>query len=279
MDILEKYFEKKVWKFIKMHEESITEIRLRVQAPMIINTTEGEYICKDYIPNEQDMELIFNQITNFSAYAYEKELRQGYFTIPGGHRVGLAGEAVIKDGYFTGLKNIRFLNFRICHRIEKFGIDIVLKMVSKQTIKNTLIISRPGYGKTTLLRNLVKYISDNQPGTSITVIDERCEISGAYLGVPQINLGIRTDVLCGVEKQNGILMAVRSMAPKIIAVDEIGGKEDVLALMNAIYCGVKIIATIHGDCLEDVKKRTGAELFDCFEIMFHIAEKGRVHIV
>lgn len=279
MNNLEKYFDKKLWDFLKSNIANITEIRLRVNQPLIIYMVTGELVCDKFIPAEKDLELIFNRLTNFSAYAYEDEIKEGYLTIPGGHRVGLAGEMIVKDGQYIGMKNICYLNFRICHRIKNFGIDIFQKIINGQTIRNTLIISKPGMGKTTLLRNIVKYISDNQSGTSITVIDERSEISGAYMGVPQTDLGIRTDVFCGINKERGILMAVRSMAPKIIAVDEIGATEDFFAIHNAMNCGTKIIATIHGSNLEDTGKRIGEELIRRFELILYIEKKGVIRVI
>ena len=253
--------------------DEITEIRLRVNCPVIVNTYENELILRQMLVTGEQIRDIFNMVTGYSAYAHEESIKNGYISVEGGHRIGFGGEAVIENGAVTYLKNINFLNIRISHQIEGCGEELYEKLLCGDRIYNTLIISPPGLGKTTLLRDLIRKYSDCLSGTSICVIDERNEISGSYMGVPSVDLGFRTDVISGCGKDKGIRMSIRSMSPKIIAVDEIGGEEDMEALKFAAKCGVGIIATIHGDRESDVISKLG-QAYDLFSKKVLIKKKG-----
>lgn len=252
--------------------DEITEIRMRVNKPLIVNTLRGELIYPQIIITEYQLYETFNCITDYSAYAYENSIKNGYITLEGGHRVGLGGEVLLEDGKIKNFKNIRFLNFRISHFIKDCGVDLIKELLVGQEFLNTVIVSKPGLGKTTLLRDLIRLLSENLKGTSISVIDERNELSGSYNGTPFIDLGDRTDVIVGTGKSQGIMLAIRAMSPRIIAVDEIGSEEDVKVLKYAKLSGVKILATIHGDSVEDVIKKVGQA--DFFERYIVIKNKG-----
>lgn len=273
---MEKLLTKQVYERVKERTDlkKITQIRLRVNGPLIINLFDDEILCDDIIIDEKTIKDTFNKITGYSAYAFEENIRCGFLTAPGGHRVGFGGEAVMKDGQVMAMKNIRFINIRISHDIKGCGRKIAPEIMGKEEVRNTLIISPPGRGKTTLLRDLVNIISNSINGTSICVIDERNEISGSYMGVPAMELGPRTDVMSNCSKEEGIKMAVRSMAPQIIAVDEIGGDKDMEALLYASRCGVKLIATIHGEGIEDAEEKLGQAYNKIFEKKVLIKGKG-----
>lgn len=259
MKKIEKILTNKVFEKVKEKADfnQIIQIRIRVNKPLIINLYDKEIVCYDFIIDEEIIKDTFNKITGYSAYAFEESIKCGYITVPGGHRVGFGGEIVSENGKITTIKNIKFFNIRISHFVQGCGNDLAKELMESKEMENVLIISPPGLGKTTLLRDIITILSNKMNGTSICVIDERNEVSGSYIGTPTIDLGPRTDVISNCSKEYGIKMAIRSMSPRIIAVDEIGSTEDMDALMFASKCGVKIIATIHGSSIEDIEEKIG----------------------
>ena len=248
--------------------QKIHEIRLRTGAPL-------QLICggKDFFPQEggrasregggvcmteRDLRETMEYIGNYSLYAYEDEIRQGYLTIQGGHRVGIAGKAVMEDGKIKGIRHISCINLRIAHSVEGCA-DLVMPFLwEKGEFCHTLIVSAPRCGKTTLLRDMIRQLSDGtrgHKGLTVGVVDERSEIAGACRGVAQNRLGIRTDVLDGCPKAEGMMMLIRSMSPEVVAVDEIGTAEDLHALEAVLNCGCRVLATVHGNSMEDVRQK------------------------
>ncbi|MGN1327621.1 MAG: stage III sporulation protein AA [Clostridia bacterium] len=236
---------------------NIEEIHIRNNLPIILNLGQAEKVIK-YIVNSEEIEYIFQKICENSIYSYQNQITNGYITIKGGNRVGLVGTAVIKDGKVTNFNYISSLNFRVSRQIIGCSDKIIEEIINRQedSIYNTLIISAPGKGKTTLLRDIVRNISNGIPeklsGKKITVIDERGEISATYKGISQNDLGIRTDVINDIPKHIGMRMAIRSMAPQVIIADEIGSKEDADSIKYALCCGVKGIFTAHGQTIEEI---------------------------
>ncbi len=250
----------------------IEEIRLRVNNPLIINCQGEDFFLTEkgrtskvkhevIEINRDDIKTCFQLVTDYSAYALEEEIRNGFITIKGGHRVGISGKTIIESNRVKTIKNISGLNIRISK--EKIGCgEKVIKHILKgsDSIHNTLIVSPPGCGKTTILRDIIRLISSgsnkyNFKGINVSVVDERSEIAGCYDGIPQKDVGIRTDVLDGCPKAEGMLMLIRSMSPRVIATDEIGRDEDIYALQEAMNAGVKFITTVHGDSIEEVSRR------------------------
>ena len=240
-------------------KDDIEEIRLKVSKPIILNSYNNEYII-DYLVAHDDIKYIMVKISNYSLYAFEQQIKQGYITMKGGHRIGLAGECVMENGEIKTIRNISSVNIRMCKEIIGASKKVMPYIVSCGNVLNTLIISPPKCGKTTMLRDITKNISNgsinlNLAGKKVTVIDERSEIAACYNGVPQMNVGIRTDVLDCCPKAAGMMMLIRSMSPQVIAVDEIGTPEDVHAIEYAMHCGCKMLATVHAESMEELRKK------------------------
>ncbi|MDR1700482.1 MAG: stage III sporulation protein AA [Lachnoclostridium sp.] len=260
--------------------EKLQEIHLRVGRPLMLIYDNRELILnrknhsiknknstgagQTYIMNAEDLQESMEYISNYSMYAFEEELRQGFITIQGGHRVGIAGKAVMQGNHVSGIRHVSFINIRLSHQIRGCADDVMRYIADKGKVFHTLIISPPKCGKTTLLRDIIRQLSDGKrsyngvperEGKNIAVVDERSELGACYQGVPQNDLGIRTDVLDCCPKAEGMMMMIRSMSPDVIAVDEIGSKADMEAIHHAINCGCVIIATVHGSNMDDVRKK------------------------
>lgn len=228
----------------------ITEIRIRNNMPLILKLFSGDIVTRYIITNE-DIIYVLEKLSNYSIYSVQNELNSGYITVRGGHRVGVCGTVVLNNNKIENIKNISSVNIRIAREVIGCS-DNLFNEIYANGFKSTLVVSPPNCGKTTLIRDLVRNISDNNKNT-ITVIDERSEIGAVYNGKMQMNLGIRTDIINKCTKSIGIQNAIRSMGPDVIILDEIGNKEDVEAIKHALTCGVKILATAHGQDIDELR--------------------------
>lgn len=255
---------------VEFDYDKLQEIRLRVNGPLIVIYDNKEYFVTNesqLVENENDAYNILKNeiretmeyISNFSLYAFEEEIKQGFITITGGHRVGIVGKAVLDDNKVKSIKHISFINIRLSHQIKGCGDKVLPYLLDEyNNCYHTLIISPPRCGKTTLLRDVIRQLSNGngkRPGLTVGVVDERSEIGACYMGIPQNDLGIRTDVLDCCPKAKGMLMLIRSMSPRVIAVDEVGSGEDIDAIEYVMNCGCKLIATVHGNSIEDIKSK------------------------
>jgi stage III sporulation protein AA len=256
-------------KAVTLHE--VEELRLRVGQPLLIRTSDKDLFLnreggvtspnRAYFVKREDLACALERMTHSSVYAAEEDLRQGFLTLPGGNRVGVTGEAVLQHGQIQTMKHISSLNLRIARDIWGRGLKILpLLLGADGTFGHTLLISPPRAGKTTLLRDLIRLISNGVPqlglsGLTVGVVDERGELAGMWQGVPTYNLGYRTDVLDGCPKARGMSMLVRSMAPQVLAMDELGHDDDVTALKDALRTGVRILSTAHASSLEEARSR------------------------
>ncbi|MEW6447039.1 MAG: stage III sporulation protein AA [Bacillota bacterium] len=253
--------------------EEVEEVRLKAQRPLLLRLTREDFFVSPsgslvkhpgeaYQVTLEEINNILNVASGASLYAFEEEVRSGYITLQGGHRLGLTGRAVLERGRIHTLKYISGLNLRVAREVRGAA-DGVLPYVitgSPPRVCHTLILSPPRAGKTTFLRDLVRQLSDGVPaldfpGVTVGLVDERSELAACFQGVPQLGIGARTDVLDACPKAEGIRLMVRAFGPDVVATDEIGRAEDARAVEDALNAGVKVVATAHATSLEELKNR------------------------
>lgn len=240
-------------------KSGINEIRLRVGRNATVVTSNTEYITK-YIVSVRDLLNILVIVSKNSLYAIQNDINNGFVTIKGGHRIGICGEVVVVDSKIHNIKNINSMNIRVARQIFGASDKILPHIIKEKKLQNTLIISPPGAGKTTMLRDAIRQISNGVEylefkGVNVGLIDERGEIAAVNEGIPFLDVGKRTDILSNVEKSIGIQMVLRSMGVSVIATDEIGSKKDIEATEYALLSGVKMLFTMHGNSLKDVMRK------------------------
>lgn len=256
----------------------LEEIRIRESRPLeLVIDGESRFVAPDgaligeprsgYAPSRDEMLKLLDLLTNHSLYTFEEELRRGYITIAGGHRVGLAGKTVLERGEVKHIRDVASFNIRVARAIPGLAEALVPALWDRsgETIHQTLVVSPPRQGKTTLIRDLARTISEGRrsgtagaearPGLRVGIVDERSEIAACVKGVPAFDVGPRTDVLDGCPKAEGMMMMIRSMSPDVLVVDEIGREEDATALREALHAGVRVIATAHGRTVGEVRNR------------------------
>ena len=272
----------------------LEEIRLRSQNPLLIRLRDGSFFVDrqgmlhkeaelGYVVTTSNINACFEQFTRSSAYAFVNELTSGYITVEGGHRIGFCGKCAVTDGQVGALKEVSSINVRVARQIIGAADGVMDSVVRDGRVRNVLIISPPGCGKTTLLRDIARQLSNGFSGfdgANVAIADERSEIAASFQGVPQNDLGIRCDVMDACPKARGIMMMLRSMAPDVIITDEIGTREDAAAIHEALNAGVCVIASAHGGSVEEVARRTTLSdvigAFDCFLVL---SNRGGAHTV
>ena len=234
------------------------ELRLRSGQKMSLLGPEGETSISEEPVTGQDLQAVLDRATEFSAYRCAGSIRQGYVTVRGGCRVGICGTAVLRGGEIATVGELSSLSIRIARAALGVAKDVYPKLWSEGSFESTLILSPPGGGKTTLLRDLIRCLSkgsQTHPALRVAVVDERGEIAAARGGCAQFDVGPHTDILTGTEKAEGISMLLRAMNPQVIAVDEITAPEDIRAMTLAANCGVAFLATVHGRDLDELRRR------------------------
>lgn len=233
--------------------EKCEEIRLRSgQALSLLYDGREHYPIPEYKISSDDIDAVLEKATDASLHCAEESISNGYISAKGGIRIGVCGMGFKKSNGLIGLREYSSLAIRIPHEIQNCGTD-KLRMAINNGLTDILIISAPGAGKTSCLREYVRIISND--GTRVSLIDERGEISGAVSGTAQFDVGEHTDILLNIPKSEASIMMLRAMNPELIAMDEISSAADVKAVEEISGCGVKILATAHAGSVDDLTKR------------------------
>ena len=270
-------------------QEQLEEIRIRMNRPVEI-TLKGSPTFLPYRIKEEDAIQLMNKISQFSIYTLEEELKRGFITISGGHRIGLAGKVILEEGKVKAIRDIASFNIRIAK--EKLGIsEWMIPFLYQDRWLHTMIIGPPQTGKTTMLRDIARMISTGKgekgiQACKVGIVDERSEIAGCVNGIPQMTFGHRIDVLDACPKAEGMMMMIRSMSPDVLVVDEIGRKEDAEAIQEAVHAGIKLIMTTHGSSIDEIRNRPSLKdilegrIFERFVVLSRAKGPGTVtHIL
>ena len=264
LNYVPKHLRTMLTKTLTLTADSIQEIRIRSGFPLIIGTACGNFaVLPDgsvspavggaYITQDSDLRQIFQAICENSVYAYLDDIRQGFITIKGGHRVGFTGRAVTGSRGIENFREISSLNIRLAREVIGCANSIADEVITPSGIVNTLLISPPMGGKTTILRDLARQISNS--GVKTAIADDRGEIAALYRGIPQNDIGIQTDVMENAPKAEAVTMMLRSMSPQVIITDEIATAADAAALGQCFGTGVAVIGSTHGGSFEEVESR------------------------
>lgn len=246
--------------------KALEEIRIRIGQPIeFLGEEKAWYLSRKkedvltgeqteaYSVTEEDMQEMVTFLSRYSPYAFSEEIKNGYITLEGGHRVGIAGQVRMERESVADICYIRFLDIRIAREQKGCAKELVSYLRQEESIYNTLFVSAPGIGKSTYLRDCIRLLSDG--GLRVSLVDERSEIAACHMGRPQNDVGLRTDVLDRCSKPAGMRMMLRAMSPQVLAVDELGTKEDFAAVEQALNCGCKILGTIHAGNLKELSRK------------------------
>ena len=235
------------------------ELRLRAGRPMTAAYPEGERPVPgaEEAVTAEDLERVLEIATRASLHTAQAQLVQGFFTVAGGHRVGVCGTAAVEGGQVRSLRQFSSLAIRVARSVPGAAASVLDKLWENGALRSTLLVSPPGAGKTTLLRELIRCISGGEgcPALRVGVADERGELAALRGGLPQFDVGPRTDVMDGCPKEKALLMLLRAMNPQVLAADEITDPADCAALSLAANCGVALLCSAHGAGLEDLERR------------------------
>ena len=255
LTVLPAAYQKAVLRLETHERNDLTEIRLRQgkQASFVLLQQEHPLPVDNHaVVTAEDIAQIVSLATDHSPYAVEHEIAGGFLSLPGGHRIGLCGTAVLEQEDIKTLRQISSVCIRVARPVCGVGRELAEHLFREQS--SALMIGPPASGKTTHLRDTIRLLSDCY-AERVCVVDERGEIAAMRCGLPQLPVGRQTDVLTGCRKEKGIILCLRAMNPQWIAVDEITCEADVKAISMACYCGVKLLATAHASSVEDLWER------------------------
>lgn len=289
MDSILRYFSPDIRILIDKNIKDIHEIRLRCEKPLVlVSYGRKKYVSKDgglsdfsrnaYIVSSKDIEYTFNSVCDYSIHSYENEIAQGFITVSGGHRAGIAGSAAVNENRVLAVKYINSINFRIASQIKGCA-DRIYRELFKDKLCSVLIAGAPSSGKTTVLKDLCRQLGERY---SVSVIDERGEIGAVYHGKAQNDVGSMCDIFDGYPKAYGLRTALRVMSPEIAVCDEIGGDDDIEQLISCANSGVRIAASAHAGSIEelylrpDIRKLLENRVFDYIVMLGDRSSPGTV---
>ncbi|CUA79849.1 stage III sporulation protein AA [Anoxybacillus suryakundensis] len=287
-DMLPKTLVHAIQSFSTRSHSTIEEIRIRIHRPLEVIAGGRSYIYPHVVQIEEGIELL-NKLSQYSLYTIEEELKKGYITIQGGHRVGLAGKVITEDGKVKAIRHITSFNIRMARQQIGMAEPLLPYLYDKRWL-NTMIIGAPQTGKTTILRDIARIVSIGVKERQIApqkvgIVDERSEIAGCVKGIPQFTFGHRVDVLDACPKAEGMMMMIRSMSPNVLIVDEIGSEADCTAILEAVHAGVGLFMTAHGHHFDDIIKRPSLRpiieqaVFERFVELTNIGRPGTIQAV
>lgn len=271
-------FPRRVWQALAQCpiqvREQMEEIRLRAEKPLMVQyggrdafiSAMGEVHRVPTAPlilTAKEVQEAFEAACQHSLYAYEEEIRQGFITVRGGYRIGICGKVNAKHGQIVSFPYCTGLCIRIMRELPGCADDVLPFIAQGERVYTSLIVSPPMMGKTTLLRDLARQISNGiygSGGKRVCVVDERSEIAGAVDGLAQLDIGLRTDLLDACPKSQGMMMALRALAPQVLITDELDGETDACAVREACFAGVKVLASAHAGSERELMNRTGLQM-------------------
>ena len=251
--------------------QGLEEIRMRLGQPVEYRVGDGRVFWGIEI-DRKCLEEVMNFLTDYSRYTIQEQLKNGFFTVEGGHRVGVAGRCNYQgkgnDSWLCNMTEISAINIRVAHERIGCAKEIMRYIRCRDSIYNSLIVSEPGVGKTTYIRDCIRIISggaDGRKSMRVGLVDERSEIGASYRGKPQNNLGPRTDVMDNCPKLIGMKMLLRSMSPQVIAIDELDGEKECEEVKEIVNSGVRLLCSVHAASFEELENK---------EFLWKLIEKG-----
>lgn len=250
---------------------SLAEIRLRTGRRAVAVYLDGGMRCCSEPFTQEDITACFLELCRNSVHSFAREIAEGYITLPGGHRVGFCGTAVMQNGRIAALRDVSSLNIRFAREVRGCASGLCERAFS-EGLCSLIVAGRPLSGKTTVLRDIARILGATH---RVAVIDSRGELAGVHSGVPALDIGENTDVLNGYPKGEGMLCALRSLSPEVMICDEIGG--DVEEVRQCLNCGVRLIISAHAGSIRELERRAGfAELLECFDKAALLGDRGKL---